>query len=192
MTKLTADQTDKSRKYEKLLQFVSEEKLLKLRAESRQQALVKEVQEAKAERDRVSLQMTTLVDDLNVQRRVSSKGRAVELARCVANRENKWYLANWRVEEDRSGIEEYVGESIQIDFRKLDTAYARATEIQSLQREIATERQKIKDLGAREESARPSDAQPADKIAPLEEAPPHSSGATPNAEDKSLWNRMFE
>lgn len=183
LQELEVEYRDRLKKYDKLQQFIKEETQLKARAAERRQVLSDELKRATAERDKQVQLAKSLVGQLTVLRRVSKQGQAIDLIRKVANRENNWYLANWRAEEDRQGMEEFVGDALKIDFKKLDASYSRAVEIHSLQREVLEERAKIKQLELQLNNPSMPTMQPSEELDQGEQTPRQQR-------EKSFWEEI--
>ncbi len=166
--------------FEKLNRFIADEALLKERATERRVELAGKLQIAKENHSKSSEQVAALVSELDLLGRITKHGKAVSLARRVASRETKWYLANWTAVEDPSGIEEYLGESPEINIQQLDASVKRASEVRSLINELNNEKQRIEELEAKLEEQ----LHPAPESLPEEDEPIRKR-------KKSFWNEIF-
>jgi hypothetical protein len=132
---------------EKLLEkYVADGKELRKRANSRRDDLEKKVLALKETRKEKLKQLRRHVRELEQLMRITGKGRAVDLARRVAKRENKWYLVNWQVGSDTSAIEESIAEELGVNLRKLQKNYKKAKEYEDLKMVISEEKRKIREL----------------------------------------------
>ncbi len=169
-------------KFYKLQKFVGDKALLQERAQELRVRLKDELKQAEETQSKESTTLDALVSELDLLARIKKRGKAVELARKVAGRENKWYLANWQAEEGLAGMEESVGE-MNIDISKLDAAVKRASEIRKIQGEIESEKKRIQEL--QELILRG----PAEATDPNPNSDP---GTGPEKkENKSIWNKIF-
>ncbi len=187
LTRHKNDRVVKNERYAMLTKFLDQEGALKDRAEKKRVELQKEVDQAKADSEKTNTAVTSLLSEVGLLKRITKKGQAVELARKVTNRENKWYLVNWRSDEDRSGVEEFVGEGIQIDLKKVDAAFSRANELKALEREVAEERRKIQELEAGGQKEFGVEE-------PVEQQPPEPLKRKPRdkkQQEETLWDKLF-
>ena len=167
-------------KHNKLKSFVDDKDNLKKRAREKQEALQKQLNELKEKRDSSINEVKRLVSELDLLRRITKRGKAVDLARRLTAREEKWYRANWKAAEDASGLEEALSSSSTINLAQLDAQYKTARKRRSLLLEAEAEQRRIAELHDR---LRRSD----DTSAETSERPgPHAQG-----ERKSIWNRLW-
>ncbi len=135
--------------------------------------------ELKSLRDNSVAQKTSLkslVRELEVLGRITERGKTIRLVRRIDNRENKWYLANWREEIDSSSLPAHLRKDPTLNLASLEADYQAALEVRRLQRVLAKERLAVKYLS--DEYQR--------KLAPIKEALP---GDKP---EKSFWDRLTE
>jgi len=90
--------------------------------------------------------VAALISELDLLGRITKRGKAVSLARRVAKRESKWYLANWRVEEDQAGLDRFFGVESNLNLKQLNKSVKRGLEIRALINEINREQQRILEL----------------------------------------------
>lgn len=181
----------KQEKLEKLQTFIANEDLLRQKARAERDKVAKETHEATKEREKHADAIAHLVDELDLLARITKRGKAVTLARKVANRENKWYLAHWKTEEDTSGLEEFGGQSLEVDLAKLDVAYRRANEIRSLTREIAEHEQRIRELEALRDNSESLPSQPAQRLEPERSKPIKPELRKEKKREESFWGKIF-
>jgi hypothetical protein len=172
----------------KLRDFLGDEALLKTRATERREELSQQLATAIEERKREAGEVKTLATELDLIGRISKTGQAVDLARRVAGRENRWYQANWQASEDASGLEEQMGADSNINFAKLDLAVKQAREIQRLLSEIADQKKKIEQLRQAPASDQSIPVEQPVVHPPIEKAPTREE---PENSEKNLWNRLF-
>jgi len=141
------EQTKDARgKYEQLVKYLNDSETLKLRAIERRDELTKEVEAAKKDYESAISSVGKEYSALEVLGRITRRGKAVELARRVASREDRWYLANWQEGESMTGMEEFLGDSFQVDLGRLDADYRKAREVNLLVEEVNTERERVRQL----------------------------------------------
>ncbi|MCB0358580.1 MAG: hypothetical protein KDD44_03065, partial [Bdellovibrionales bacterium] len=133
----------------RLEEFIGDSDLLQARAKKKRDELRERLEEMQQSRRSSADQVKKLISELDLLGRITKQGKAVDLARRVAAREAKWYLANWRAGEDSSGLEEYILQTATVDPKQLQEEYARAREKRSLQREAEEEQIRIAELEAR-------------------------------------------
>src|SRR5690606_35702446 len=104
----------------KLTRFLDDEVLLRKRAADRLESLEAQLETIKKEQQSGEKDVKEAYSELEMMRRITKRGRVVELARRVAKREHKWYLANWVDEENTGAINQLdLGEDVGIrDFER--------------------------------------------------------------------------
>jgi hypothetical protein len=203
---------DQQEKVEKLQKTLAEKDTLLSRAQQRREELDKELLKAVSRKESLTKEIDDLISELDLLQRITKKGQAIRLARRIAHRENKWFLANWGsnlgegevVENTTSGAEnmpsaaEQVGENPidesalppSIDAQKLTELLRKAEEIQSLLKEIEREKSRISQLNAQQNGS-----VPAENLyhPPSSVNPPTSPEQQPIIKDKakSLWDEVF-
>ncbi len=175
---------------EKLEKFIGQEELLRDRALRRRDLLAEEVNRARQEKEKTSKSLSGYLDDLDLLKRITKRGQVVDLARRVATRESKWYLANWGEGTDTSSLEETLAERENVDVVRLESAYKKAVEVRDLKRGIEREREVISELENRllrgETESIP--VQPGGG----EEAAPPANGVPKEDKPKDGWfNKLF-
>jgi hypothetical protein len=176
---------------EKLQKFIGQEELLRDRALKRRDLLADEVSRARAEKEKTSKALAGYIDELDTLKRITKRGQVVDLARRVATRESKWYLANWGEGTDVSSLEETLAERENVDLVRLESAYKKATEIRDLKNGIEREREAISELENKllrgETESIPVQTGPGSEEPPAGGASP----STPEKKDGNWWNKMF-
>ena len=168
---------DRSDKQEKLEKYVSEEKGLRVRAQERREQLEGETTNRLEKEKQMEQEVRNSARDLEQLIRITKRGRAVELARRVSKREDKWYLVNWQKGEDFSTVEESLAEKMNVDLRRLKENVRRAEELNALKNTIEKEHDKIVKLEIllqeRSEGAKrpPEHGRPTPKAEPDPERP---------------------
>ena len=182
---------------EKLEKFIGQEDLLRERALRRRDLLAEEVGRAREERDKTSKSLTSYLDELDLLKRITKRGQVVDLARRVATRESKWYLANWGEGTDVSSLEETLADKDNVDVVRLEAAYKKASEIRDLKHGIEREREVISELenkllrGETESIPMQNGPDGEDETAPADS--PDAPGTPPGGKPKdgNWWNKMF-
>lgn len=131
---------------EKLQKFIGQEDLLRERALHRRDLLAEEVGRARQEKEKTAKELGEYIDQLDLFKRITKRGQVVDLARRVATRESKWYLANWGEGTDVSSLEETLAERENVDVVRLEAAYKKAAEVRDLKNGIEHEREVISEL----------------------------------------------
>lgn len=168
--------TEAGERKQRLQTLIEQEEVLKKRALTRREALSKELAQLIEAHRKEQQDVEKLIAEMGVVNRVSSTGRAVENARRISRRENKWYLANWSDEQDANALSEYLAQNSKVDLAKLQEAYSRALEVLRLLKEHDQEVSRIAELRAQ--------LAPAPTTAPsIPESQPQPS--------KSIWDRLF-
>lgn len=167
-------------KHNKLKSFVDDKENLKNRARARQQALEKQLNELKEKRESSINEVKRLVSELDLLRRITKRGKAVDLARRLTAREEKWYRANWKAAEDASVLEELVTSSSSVNLAQLDAQYRKARQRRSLLLEAEAERRRIAELQHRLRRGDEASAETTER--PDEQE---------RGENKSIWNRLW-
>jgi len=172
-------------KSSKLALLLEEEKTLRNRAAARRAALAQQITQLGTNQEESEQALINLVKELELLGRITKRGKAVAMARRVATRENNWYLANWRAEEDSSGLEEFLLGSGTIDLKQVEGEIRRAEEKRTLLAEINAERRKISQLETKlSESSEPNElGDQVDRPAQPEAMPPR--------ERPNLWDRIW-
>lgn len=137
---------DKHDKLAKLNNYVSEEQSLRERAKERRNQLRRRIKELRQTNQAKTDELNRAVGELEQLVRITRRGRAIELARRVAKRENKWYFVNWEKGQDLSSMEEQLAQESGIDSQKLETSVKRAQEVHALRAQIEQEKQRIYEL----------------------------------------------
>lgn len=183
---VTAKVSEARDKLSKLEKFITQEDLLRARADERKHALEAELAEAEQERKSGDQEVAALVSELEMLGRITQRGKAVNLARKVAARENRWYLVNWGAQEDIIGLEEESA-TRNVDTMTLEKEYKAAQERAALQRQVAEEKKRIAELKA--QLAARSESVPTDAVEPTynaaDEVPPVRE------KEKSLWDSLW-
>ena len=148
----------KEEKHGRLASYLNQEDLLKQRANERRTDLSSRLTEVETRHQQTVEEVSSLVSELNLLSRIKKRGKAVELARKVSSRENKWYFANWRAGEDTSRLEEFLMTKTNIDVGEFERERKQASEKRSLLREIEQEKRKMQQLQAREKLQGSSEA----------------------------------
>lgn len=167
-------------KYERLKSFVEDKDNLRRRARERRDALKAQLEAMRSSRQSSVNEVKRLVSELDLLKRITKRGKAVDLARRLTAREEKWYRANWEAAEDASGIEEALSANSNINLGQLEAQYKKARSRRSLLVEAEAEKRRIAEL---EERLRRSD----DTSAETSERP----GTREPGEQKSIWNRLW-
>ena len=185
---------ERAEKLQRLSGFVEQTEVLQSKAGERKDALRGEVTRLEDEQRKRGKEVSTLVGELDLLGRITKRGKAVSLARKVARREHKWYLANWGVEEDTSELESYLQAAFHLDSAALEQQYAAAKEKRDLQQRVANEKRQIREL--RQKLA---DRGGGEIAAPaVDMAHPERSRRTrekkerPQEGDKSWWDRLWD
>jgi hypothetical protein len=137
---------EKEARLEKLRAYVAEEEELRARSEKRRADLEAKLEGLTEKREQKMLELTSFARELQQLNRITRRGRAIELARRVAKRENKWYLVNWQQGMDLSAVEESLAVKMKVDLRKLNVQSARALEIEKLRNSVLQEQVKVRKL----------------------------------------------
>lgn len=173
---------EQKREYlEKLHKVIANEDLLLERANERRNEITNQVREAAKNQKELYQNVQAAVSDLDLLKRITKRGKAVTLARSVATRETKWYLANWKAAQDISGLEEYLGTSSGVDLKQLELAVRQASEVRALINEMNHEQQQIVELEARLNA--PPEAVTVEPSEPKEERT--------KKKRKTLWDQLF-
>lgn len=130
----------------KTTDVVNERSLLKEAGRAYQGELEAEVKTLREQDAGYKKRLNELVAELEQLRRITKRGRSIELARRVVKRENKWYHVNWSQGEDLSALEETLAGSRSIDLQKLNQRFDQALEIKRLKNQIAQEQARIQKL----------------------------------------------
>ncbi|MCC6221070.1 MAG: hypothetical protein IT291_07515 [Deltaproteobacteria bacterium] len=170
------------RKKEKLTRVVTDEDTLRAKASEQVAKLETEVRDVSSRRDELDKQINGLISELSLLERITKRGKSIALARRVAEREQRWYMANWQTDDEASGFGELgaSGAGSSIDLSALEKRYRIAANIQVLYGEIAAEKRKIEELEKELEHQSEESAKP--------EAPGETG---PAEEKKSFWNKLL-
>lgn len=169
--------------YAKLDKFVADEQLLKERATTRREELKHELERAIQNQKELSSTVSNFESELDLLNRITKKGKAISLARRVINRETKWYLANWRAEEDSASLDEFFSEHPQVDLSQLEADVKKSNEIRLLLHQISTEKQKIAELEGRQMEGQEPLSPPLQAVPTV----PEKKGT----KDRSFWGDLF-
>ena len=134
------------RRHDKLAEYVLEERSLRKRSSLRRAQLSQKVEQLREERKAKRKVVKDSVSKLEQLTRITRRGRAVELARRVAKRENKWYQVNWQQGADVSSLEQSFADRMNLDLRRLKGSLSKVNEYLSLKNKIAEERRRIRAL----------------------------------------------
>lgn len=135
---------EKTGRFETLSKSLTNEVDLKEKSEKHKVKLTNEVEETSIEYREQKEDIKDLVQELQQLSRITRRGRAVELARRAAKREQKWYFANW--EQGGSNafeIEQNMANSMNVDLQKLGVMVKRAHEIQDLKNAVDKEQAEV-------------------------------------------------
>ena len=160
----------------KLNHFLTNKEQMKSVAEKEKTRLRGELKSLRDNSVAQKTSLKSLVRELEVLGRITERGKTIRLVRRIDNRENKWYLANWREEIDGSSLPNHLRRDPTLNLASLEEDYQSALEVRRLQRVLAKERLAVKYLG--DEYQR--------KLAPIKEALPGDKS------EKSFWDRLTE
>lgn len=125
--------------------LLKEQGTLKKRASEKRSELEKQLQDVMTLREDLGSQIDSLMSQLSLLGRISNRGKAVDLARKVAKREQKWYVANWG-EQEAPELENAMARELNVDSGALSTQISHAEEVHRLQLEIEGEQKRIEEL----------------------------------------------
>ena len=91
-----------------------------------------------------------LAGELSLSMRITTRGKSINLAKQITERENRWYLEHWQ-EEVTQAAESSAVRSLGIDASALKSALKNAREIRRLRLEKIKEEQRISELLAIQE-----------------------------------------
>ncbi len=128
-------------------QLLSNEKLLKERSQSRRDVLTSEISRVTEQKRQLAQNLRDALDDLSVLHRVRRDGQAVEVARRILKREQRWFdsLSTSDSGGDES-LEEQLAANDKVDLQKLNSAAKKAEEIAELRRTMAEEQSQLQIL----------------------------------------------
>ncbi len=181
-------------KKEKLTHFISDKDALQERSRSRREQLQAELSKISQQRTKSTQDLKESIASLGVLHRTSRRGQAVELARRIARRENRWYAARWGADGDPALVEEQLAQQDGIDPRKLQAGFKKAQETQRLLASIENERIRISQIKEQaEQRNRPQTPEvpniPLDKPDADEQAPAPVPQNKPT-QPQGWWNRL--
>lgn len=183
---LQQKQEEDNEKIARLERFLSNGEILRDRSESRRTEISDELNRLSEQRKKSTQELRSAMDDLGLLQRATSRGQAVELARKISRRENKWYSVKWGNVGATDAVDEQFAEKNQVDPQKLQASLRRAEEIQKLRGAVADERQKIRQL----ERALNEQYQPA-VIPPVRRAPERRE-APQQPEERRPWWKVWD
>ena len=185
-SRLMASLTESQEKTTKLQALLAQQDVLRSRADSRKVTLKKEIEQIGSEQHNKEENLQNLVSELDLLTRITKRGKVISLARKVSNRENSWYLANWRAAEDSGGLEEFLVGSEAVDLAAVEKQLVKAREKESLLRELNGERRRIAELEARLRDPKRQDTKP-----PASDQEERIVPQKPVEPKRGFWDRIF-
>jgi len=170
------EKEQKDETFRKLTHFMNNKGRLKSVADKERARLEGELDNLRASSGSREASLKSLVRELEVLGRITERGKTIRLIRRINNRENKWYLANWRDEIDRSVLPSNLRNDPSINLSSIEEDYQAAIKVRKLKRILRKERLAVKYLS--DEYQR--------KLAPVKETLPQKP------QEKSLWERLTE
>ncbi len=167
---------DSRDKYEQLVKYLNDGETLKARALERRDELQQQVEKAKKDYEVALNDVSKEYASLSVLGRITKRGKAVELARRVASREDRWYLANWQEGDSYGGMEEFLGDAYSVDLGRLEADYRRAREVNMLVEEVNAEREKVRQL---------------EQMLIQQQNSPLQPNQPQQKKERSFWDRVF-
>lgn len=128
--------------------LLGNEKTLKERSQARREELASEINAVTAKKRKLAEDLRGALDDLSVLHRVRVDGQAVEVARRILKREERWFDGNSGSDQEDDSLEEQLAANDKVDLQKLNLAAKKAEEIQQLRRALAEEQSQVQILNA--------------------------------------------
>ena len=167
LSRMSHELREKENEYYRLKKTLDNKDALVEKAEKQKEDLRLERDRLKQEREKFRGEVRDLVRELDLIKRISKKGKAIELSRRVAAREAKWYEANWGTKEDEVDLEILQGVE-GIDLSDLERRFKEAQEKQILQAEISRLEEELSQINS--DAAEPEDR---------------------NARKEDFWNKLW-
>ena len=194
LQRLQSEQRDQNEKVTRLERFLTNGEVLKDRSETRRSEISDELNKLSASRKKSTTELRSAMDDLGMLQRATERGQAVELARRIARRENKWFAVKWGDVQENELTEDQLAERDKIDPVKLQVAAKRAYEIEHLRQTIADERAKLEQIEreARQAVETPLDIQQLPPATQPRNRPPSRRPVPSLEEEDRPWWRVWD
>ncbi|MBL7661577.1 hypothetical protein JNK13_02380 [bacterium] len=164
----------------RLRNFLERESLLKTRAEEKQKEMSAQYLSASKLQEQLQAQVKLLLTELDLQSKINRRGQGVRLARRIAASENRFYLANWSVEDDSEELLRSISFSATREFEK---NFLEASAKKQILEQIEFEERKIQELQLATNPATPAD------ITPEVET---QSAKPAEKKNQSFWRTLWE
>ena len=126
--------------------LLGNEKLLKEKSQARREALASEISLVTEKKRKLAEDLRSSLDNISVLHRIRLDGQAIEVARRILKREERWFDGNAGGETGDESLEEQLAANDKVDMQNLNAAAKKAEEIQQIRRSLAEEQSQLQIL----------------------------------------------